>query len=496
MPRLPRAAMVAALVALSGCGASASTASRTAHEGDPVPSSSPTGSSPTVGAGAAPAATIPAAGAASTVPAALGAATTGVTWATYGGDPQRTGVDRAAPPATTPRLAWRATVDGDVYAEPLVADGLVVVATERDTVVALDASTGAVRWSRHLAAPVSGSTLPCGDIDPSGITSTPAIDPTTSTVWVVALEATAAGPRHHLVGLDLHTGAPTSDRSVDPPGLDPAVEQQRGALLLAGGQVVVAFGGLDGDCGQYRGAVMAAPESPVSAPATAFVVPTAREGGIWSPPGPVLGPDGRVLVTTGNAASQSIYDDANAVVALTLPSLRPVDLYAPANWQQLSADDLDLSSTSPAVLANGDVVAAGKQGLAYLLHGTALGGVGHERAVATACPSGGAFGGMAVDGATVLVPCRSGLRALRVRAGTLTAAWRSPVAAPGTPLVAGGKVFDLARSGELDEIDPASGAIDARLGLPPAVTPFPALAGAGGAIFAATGSTITALTGA
>ena len=463
------ASLVALGVLVAGCGSSAPIAT------GPAPTTSVAAPGPSTSA-AAPAPSV------------------GGSWTTYGGDVRRSGGDPTAPPAGRLSTAWSAKVDADVYAEPVVADGLVVVATERDTVVALDQATGAVRWTRHLATPVDGSTLPCGDVNPSGITSTPAVDPATSTVWAVAFEAGPAGPAHHLVGIDLHSGAVTSDRVVDPPGLSPTVEQQRGALLVQGGDVLVPYGGLDGDCGPYKGAVVAAPEA--GGALGAFVVPTAREGGIWSPPGPVAGPGGRVLVTTGNADSRSIFDDANAVVAFTLPGPAVADLYAPANWEQLSAADLDLSSTSPAVLADGRVVAAGKQGLAYLLDGSALGGVGHQQAVADACPGSGAYGGMAVDGTTVLVPCRSGLWALTVGMGTLGTSWQLHTPGPGTPVIAGGAVFDLARSGELDEVDPANGAVRAKVTLPPTVTPFPALSAAGGILVAATGSTVTALTGA
>ena len=181
---------------------------------------------------------------------------------------------------------------------------------------------------------------------------------------------------------------------------------------------------------------------------------------------------------------------------LVMRDLHVADLYAPANWEQLSAADLDLSSTSPAVLADGTVVAAGKQGLAYLLTGTDLGGVGHQLAVATACDGAGAFGGMAVDGADVYVPCRNGLRQLTAGAGTLTAGWQLHTSGPGTPVVAGGALFDLARSGELQEIDPATGTVRAKLMLPATVTPFPALAAAGDELYAATGATVTAVRGA
>ena len=46
---------------------------------------------------------------------------------------------------------------------------------------------------------------------------------------------------------------------IDPPGLSATVEQQRGALTLSRGMVYVPFGGMAGDCGAYKGAVVGVP---------------------------------------------------------------------------------------------------------------------------------------------------------------------------------------------------------------------------------------------
>lgn len=415
-------------------------------------------------------------------------------WTTYHGDVARDGVDASAPPAGRLSATWTATVDGAVLAEPLVADGMVIVATEHDTAEALDSHTGVVRWSTHLGTPVNGSSLPCGDIDPSGITGTPVIDTSTSTVWVVDFVQGSAAPSHHLVGLDLATGAVRSTRVADVANSDPTVEQQRGALLLDGGSIYIPYGGLYGDCGPYHGSVMALPASG-SGPGMSWVVPTAREGGIWSPGGPVLAADGRILVTTGNAASRSIYDDANAVVALS-PQLAPVDLFAPANWEQLSADDQDLSSASAALLPSGLVVAAGKQGLAYLLDPGHLGGVGGQIAEVDACQGAGVYGGTAVSGSTVYLPCRNGLRAVDASGRTLRVEWHLGTAGPGAPVVAGGEVWVLHRDGTLLGVDPATGSVRQQLSLGAAGTPFPTLSASGAWLYAPVGDHVIGLSGA
>jgi PhnB protein len=152
------------------------------------------------------------------------------------------------------RRSWTAAVDGAVYAQPLVVGSEVIVATENDSVYALDASSGAVRWSRHLAAPVTRG-LPCGNIDPSGITGTPVADVATGRLWVVTFTDQPAY-RHTLTELDLAAGRTVSQRPIDASGSDPRAQLERGALALLGSRVYVPFGGLYGDCSDYRGRVI------------------------------------------------------------------------------------------------------------------------------------------------------------------------------------------------------------------------------------------------
>jgi hypothetical protein len=75
-------------------------------------------------------------------------------------------------------------IDGQVYAQPLVADGRVLIATETNFVYSLDPTTGAINWSRQLRAPyaiAADTAAPnnmddCGDLTPNvGITGTPVV---------------------------------------------------------------------------------------------------------------------------------------------------------------------------------------------------------------------------------------------------------------------------------------------------------------------------------
>jgi len=287
---------------------------------------------------------------------------------------------------------------------------------------------------------------------------------------------------HQLVDLDLGTGAIRDRRAVDPPGASPLVEQQRGALTVAGGQVYVPFGGLFGDCGAYRGYVVSLPEQGQGS-LRSWQVPTTREGGIWAPPGPVVDDSGQLYVATGNTESTTNFDDGNAVVRLT-PDLQQADVFAPANWAELNSSDVDLGSVSPTLAPGGLVFQIGKEGVGYLLDAGHLGGVGGQRFSAQVCNS--AFGGTAVSGAAVYVPCRDGLVALRVDTGAsprFTTMWRGPSAAAGSPVVAGGWVWVVTVAGDLYGLDQASGAVRFRDHIGD-VSHFPSLAVGAGQLFA------------
>ena len=133
-------------------------------------------------------------------------------WTTYHQNNSRTGYVADTPDPQKLTRAWSRTLDGAVYAEPLVVGGRVIVATEGDSFYAFDRQSGKQLWRTHVGTPVPQSTLPCGDIDPLGITGTPVYDPATGLVFAVA---EVSGPAHMLFGLDLTTGAVKIHRSAD-----------------------------------------------------------------------------------------------------------------------------------------------------------------------------------------------------------------------------------------------------------------------------------------
>jgi PQQ enzyme repeat len=358
-------------------------------------------------------------------------------WTTYHGDATRSG-DYSMDDVTSATAAWSGpiTLDGQIYAEPLTCGDVVYAATENDTVYAINLTSGAVIWHAHLGTPMPGSSLPCGDIDPSGITGTPVIDTLGGMLYVVAF----VEPGHHeLFQLSLSTGATLGETNVDPPGAYPLVEQQRGALALDGFDIDIPYGGLDGDCGQYYGFVLAEAIG-LGGPLLSYQVPTQREAGIWAVAGPTVAPNGSVFVSTGNGASTTTFDFGDSVIELS-QTLSETDYFAPTNWEQLNQDDTDLGSVAPTLLPNGDVFQIGKAGVGDLLLARHLGGIGGQLYEADVC--GGGYGGTAHVGTTLFIPCTDGLYALDVNATNFTAAWQTSAFDAGSPIVTGNVVWTV-----------------------------------------------------
>jgi outer membrane protein assembly factor BamB len=404
----------------------------------------------------------------------------GGAWLTYQHDAGRSGVGTAGAGGNTLQLAWRSpSLDGAVYAQPLVMDGRLIVATENDSIYALSAEDGTVLWRAHVGTPVPRSSLPCGNIDPTGITGTPVIDASANLVFAVAFEQPGI---HELVGVDALTGRIRVRRKVDALGSDPLVQQQRGALTLANGRVYVPYGGLFGDCGPYHGFVVAV-SNDGRGPLRSYRVPTGRAGGIWAPSGLTVGPQGDLYAATGNSDSSGPFDFGDSVIRLS-PGLHPLDSFAPPNWAALNTGDVDLGSVGPTLLPGGLAFQIGKEGVGYVLRARDLGGIGGQVGSAPVCS--GAFGATAHDDSSIFVPCVDGLVAVRVRPDrTLAIAWRGPSFDAGPPVIADDTVWSLdLGSGTLYGFDEATGRVVARASTGP-VAHFSAPSVVGGRIYVA-----------
>ena len=382
---------------------------------------------------------------------------TGASWATYDGDASRSGIttDGPASPMSVHRLWSSPLLDGDVYAQPLVVGDRIFVATEHDTVYALNVADGTIVWQRHVGEPVAGSSLPCGDVDPVGITGTPVVDVRANRLYLVGL----IQPTHHvLFALDTTTGRVVSSTRVDANGADPAVQNQRGALAITHDAIVIPYGGRYGDCGNYHGRLVSVAVTAIGlGTPVSYTLPTQREGGFWAPPGPVIATDGSVYLASGNSSSGGSYDYGNSVVRIT-PSLQLVDSWAPTDWGALNARDSDIGSTSPVLLPGDRVFQIGKQGIGYLLNTQHLGGIGGQLHAADVCGGGGVFGGIAHDGNRMFVPCTRGLVAVTVNGDTFATVWKVPISTPGPPVISNGAVWTIATSdGNLVAFDEGSG---------------------------------------
>jgi hypothetical protein len=229
-------------------------------------------------------------------------------------------------------------VDGYVHAQPLVVNDLrmpdgasvdvVYVATGNNSVFAFDVTEDRRRllWKRHLG--VASAERGRSDI---GILSTPVIDRATGTLFVVTGAIEDGTGRYALHALDLRDGRDGHGGPVPVAGsvtvdgeaiafdpTDKRIAVQRAALALAGGKLIVAFGG-----DFFEGWVFAFDTADLRRPPSAFCTTCVSRvrsisgvdylsaactfigpaGGIWqSGRGPVVDPRGRVYFFTGNKA--------------------------------------------------------------------------------------------------------------------------------------------------------------------------------------------------
>jgi outer membrane protein assembly factor BamB len=411
-------------------------------------------------------------------------------WTVYHQNPAGTGVAPSVTAVSTGTRAWTSpTLDGDIYGEPLVFAKRVYVATQNDTVYALSSGTGRLAWSRHLGRPVPAGSLPCGNIAPTvGIIGTPVIDPSRREIFVVAAELVHGRPAHVLAGLDAATGRIEMTQNVDPAGADPASLLQRTGLTLDAGRVVFGMGGNYGDCGSYRGRVEAAPETG-GKPAVFTVDAAAGEsrGAVWmGGAAPVVDRNGHVWVSVGNGSvtsSSRAYDHSDSVLELS-PAMRLLQFFAPRTWATDNSQDHDMSS-APVLLSDGQVIAAGKSRIVYLLDGAHLGGIGQQQAALGSACSDDIDGGSAVAGTTVYLPCLTGVIAVQAAKSpaALRLMWSSGTGG-GPPIIAAGLVWTIGQNGTLYGLDPATGRVRQQASIGASANHFPTPSVGGGLLLA------------
>jgi outer membrane protein assembly factor BamB len=306
-------------------------------------------------------------------------------------------IDAAFTPAAaaglTRDLNFDGTISGNVYAQPLYIEGgpngpMVIAVTESDNVYALNATTGTVIWQRNLGTAVT-SGLPCGNINPLGITGTPVVDlPSRSLFFDAMIDGITK--KHFIYSLNVDTGVTNAGWPVDVGAtatyngisFNSSFQNERGGLALVNGHVYVSYSGHAGDCNPYHGWVVGVDinnPSDVHAWST-----TALGGGIWGHGG--VASDGtNMFVVTGNTFNTGgNWMGGEAIIRLQAGPLwtgQPTDYWAPLNWHDLDNTDTDLGGVSatvidvPGATPSQLVLALGKDGNAYLLNRNNLGGI-------------------------------------------------------------------------------------------------------------------------
>jgi hypothetical protein len=283
-------------------------------------------------------------------------------------------------------------VDGAVYAQPLFVPSVdiphkgrhdvIFVATEHDSVYAFDAYSPGdpPLWQVSLldktrgVAPLSEDQVQCPFIRPEvGITSTPAIDLNSGTLYVLARAQT-----RHTVGNDeffqhLHAlaittgvekfggpriitasvpgrGAGRTNRQVD---FDPLHENPRAALTLVNNNVYLAWAS-SCDVDPYHGWVISYDAHTLAQKAVLNVNPDGSEAGIWlSDTGPAVDSGGNLYVPTGNGtfdATSGGRDYGDSVLKLDGKSLAVRDYFTPFDQADILAGDSDVGSSGPTLL--------------------------------------------------------------------------------------------------------------------------------------------------
>jgi len=334
-------------------------------------------------------------------------------------DNARDGHSTADPAFGTVGPAWTSpSLNGQIYAEPLVYGGVVYVATENDQLYALNQANGAILKQWNLGGPAGG--FRCGNIN--GITGTPVIDTVNRVLYAVG--ATNTAPTYKLFKVDLanYSTPVQSFNAQSLTGFDPTIQGQRGALALNNGTVYVPYGGRAGDCGVYHGYVAAFDlnGNPVGAFET---TPHSCAGGVWSPGGESVDGSGNVYAGSGNGPTSgltgcsptNVYDYQESVLKLNATA-GLVANWAPQNWLSLDQGDTDIGSVTPTLLPGGLIFQSGKNGHGYVLDSSALGS-GPSSDTGIDIPGAGeCMGSSAFDGTNIYVGCDGGLFALRLNA--------------------------------------------------------------------------------
>jgi outer membrane protein assembly factor BamB len=296
-------------------------------------------------------------------------------------------------------------IEGQVYAQPLVSNGTLLVVTEDNWIYGLDPASGAVKWSKNVGTPFPAAEIPgCTDLVPNvGVTGTPVIDPDTGTAYFYAktysvLTSTSTWQLHAMSmanGVEPPGFPVTIDGNAENlthPEFDAKQELQRPALLLLNGVVYAGFGS-HCDSRPYQGWLVGV--STAGQVRTKWV--TGPDGSaIWQAGGGLVSDDAnQILFATGNSfgptppASPTPPSDLGEAVARveiepTSGAVTTTDFFSPFNREELDEQDLDLGSSAPTALPSSFgtpavpklMLVGGKEHKIFVLNRDHLGGQG------------------------------------------------------------------------------------------------------------------------
>jgi len=404
----------------------------------------------------------------SALPSASQASPTSNSSGTNSFDPMRDGWDSNEPHLKPTDVSsssfgqiFQTQLQGQVYAQPIVANNNLIVATEDNFVYGLDPQTGNISWTRNLSKddtlntglpaqypwPAGSQTVSCGDLLPNiGITSTPVYNPTTDSVYFVNKwdnGADHSNAHYFLHSVDPATGierpnfpheisgSPSNDSTI---AFDAFTQLQRPGLLLLDGAIYIGFGShcdyAAGGSRPYRGFIVGVDASSGSQTAmwtTETSVASAGGAGVWQAGTGLMsdGP-GRIFFSTGNgvappvptgatsllgSAASTVRTFSESIVRLQVQpdrSLAAADFFSPSNADVLDLQDLDISSGGPVALPDSFstsphlLTVQGKDGRLFLLNRDSLGGRvaanGTDRALGVTATGDAQYGRQAVWG--------------------------------------------------------------------------------------------------
>jgi len=281
---------------------------------------------------------------------------------------------------------------------------VVYIAAESNTIYAIDGESGTVLLNPNFGTAVHRP-LGCGNNGPNvGINSTPVIDLSSNTMYVVIYTQDTSGPTYRIHALDLGslTDKVTAQVVVASHTLldgttfnfNATYQRQRPGLLLANGNIYAGFGSFcDLSANLSRGWLLGWQTGTLTPLAGNQLMDTQATSpdsfflsAIWmSGYGPAADDAGNILFVTGNSDySGTTYDGVSniqeSVVKVSSDLTTVLDLFTPSNQASLDEADNDFGSGGVMVLPDQPgstphlAVAAGKVGSMFLMNEDDLGG--------------------------------------------------------------------------------------------------------------------------